>query len=74
MQPYVLSCPCRFVKKQDDRGAEEPDFYDKAGVNHLSLSGPAADTDLSDRTRDPECVLRDFRPDPLAQKGKGDRV
>ena len=47
-------------------------LYDAAGVNQFPLSGPAADTDLLDRTRDPECVLRDFRPDPLARKGKGD--
>ena len=46
-------------------------FYDAAGVNQLPLSGPAADTDLCDRTRDLVCELRDFRPDNSAQKGKG---
>ena len=54
------------------RGGGGPGDNDAAGVNQLPLSGPAADNDLSDRTRDPECVLRVFRPDPLAQKGKGD--
>ena len=46
-------------------------IHDAAGVNQLPLSGPAADTDLCDRTRDLVCVLRDFRPDNSAQKGKG---
>ena len=52
------------------RGGEAGN-YDSAGVNQLPLSGPAADTDLCDRTRDLVCVLRDFRPDNSAQKGKG---
>ena len=51
------------------RGGEGPEFM--PGPQY-PLSGPAADTDLLDRTRDPKCVLRDFRPDPLARKGKGD--
>ena len=59
------------LKGEMTLGGGGPGHYDAAGVNQLPLSGPAADTDLSDRTRDPECVLRVFRPDPLAQKGKG---
>ena len=53
-------------------GGGRAGIYDAVGVNQFPLSGPAANTDLLDRTRDPDCVLRDFRPDPLAQTGKGD--